>query len=575
MDEEMVSFGGRSYRFLIQSVLKEPDIQSQWLSKRVLLGYFAKETPDGLTAGKIYCLKQIRIKQRLIDDIKGLENDPTRLTPLAHPANRQYFDLLDFKGAHLRRILKADDNTAAFRRVIGQYSAGTQSVTDALCCALRDRKIKAGCYCVVEERCQTLETEDILEMTIYERIDYLYQLVLALQELYEAGDIQAHRDTKLGNALVRRGIGSFGVRLIDLASVQERNGSATYHSCLMSPTNTAPELTDGDLFEVLANEQTDVFALGGLLAQMFMKNAVNPLMVWFNGWKKSFDAANGTNSRANPGKALSEEYARLKARFCSGQDPQEYGKWLEALVDMPWDTSVDADLLQTVRELYRSWICLIPEYRPLLSEVRVKLEELLRNVPKVRSDSQKLYFSSWDAYLFDGPELSEQYQLAIEKGELDAPDMGWMAFLHSGGIDTTISETARERAGLLDQYAKEEAMCEPGRWKRLSEAWEKMWKQPGEEKKRIFSGTVHIFMPDLPRETAELCAVLGAVPQWERFVFHTRDNAARLSLKNVEFERLPLPASEIAPPRGAFERGKKALFIIVNGKECLIGKKEG
>lgn len=317
--------------------------------KQIYMGRFIGEAPEGLDTENQYCVKIIRA----IDS--------------KSPQDREFYDLIDFRGDHLRQIC-AQNLTA--ERVAENIRAWGES-----------RKPEGWLKCVSVEPCY-LPIEELFAkncpFSLYEKIDLIYQCALALKELTAPENrlgewrIICHRDMKWENVLLQISTGpdgkrSYRVRLIDFASIRlagtpEPAVNATSHhlgtdstyKAPMSPSNTAPENLHGKADEV--ETWTDIYALGMMLGHLFLKEEgkpVSPSKRWgeLHGWSVRNNCANTCNETV-----LADAFDQCQRDY--EKNAAWNNTWIEQSlakqnsVVLQWDPEVPDNILKQIRILF-------------------------------------------------------------------------------------------------------------------------------------------------------------------------------------------------------------------------------
>lgn len=347
-------------------------IQGKVLDGAVYLGEFVGDAPGSLRAGETYCLKRVTAL------------DPTTLP---YAAIRECYDLIPFQGAHLRQVLLLSDSAKkAAEQIILTGKLGDPvdcMVIEPYYYSLKDYFTNCGAYSVAE------------------RLDIVRQFALGSEELSEnrnriAGSgIVAHRDLKWQNGVTESKNGELHIRLIDFATIRldkvksvpiettirlypgtVKNG--TFKS-VYSTENTSPESV---LPEYEVSEKTDVYALGMMLASLFMRweeKYINPNDQWLkrNGWP--------TDDEVDAGKLTNDALVGA-IRTCRGKydtNPRGIESWIEkdlprVGVNITWEALENGDLLRRIRELFRDAVRIDPEKRVSRRELIEALDELIK-----------------------------------------------------------------------------------------------------------------------------------------------------------------------------------------------------
>ena len=212
--------------------------------KQIWKVQFKDAVPDGFVKEKEYCLFVYEHNT----DVYACEG--RRI-----PGCRQFWDLYPFGGEHIREILLLDDNAERLQKEL--MAEGERAMLST----------PAGTYMMLEPHYE--DAEDLLKTAdVNTKLEYLYQCVQALEELYahSVGDrkVAAYRDIKLKNTLIEELDGdTFKVRLIDFATIAV--GPTGTVKNIISLGNTAPET----VCEASVDDRVDVWGLGGMLAELF------------------------------------------------------------------------------------------------------------------------------------------------------------------------------------------------------------------------------------------------------------------------------------------------------------------
>lgn len=372
---------------------KEEQLNSiEHSTKRVLKGQFTKTAPPGLKLNTTYILKVIMAK----DPLKEVQNF----------VNRDCYDLLDFKGDHLRKLLCYDDNATMIRESLQRGASWTDSIQ---CMTIEEYGMPLS---KVLENCGS--------MSVSERLSYVLQYAFGLQELMSEDNmihgsrITCARDTKSPNGVVfKTANGEDILRLIDFASIRlerdlnsrnsirdnennkrEELASLTYRNPA-SMLNTCPEhVTKGMEY----SEKTDIYALGMMLAGMFMyqeeknrpKKYTNPMLYWLNMhtlWPKK-----------EPGETEAEREERAQRKIENLREKFEECKvldnatgqrtWIENDIRkkcgdvLKWENS---DHIHEIRSLFHKATRLDPKNRLSLSAFITALTTLINKYSEKKS----------------------------------------------------------------------------------------------------------------------------------------------------------------------------------------------
>lgn len=258
----------------------EGEVVKSWGYKTVYTGYFVETAPAGLTPGVPYYVKTINIPQDNAD--------------LHLPQNREFYDLVDFKGVHIRKILARNPNAEACATELRKTGSCKQR---SMCISVEPAY---GSTKSLFHHCQS--------KSVAQRLDIALQYALGCQELTRECNklgpyrIRAIRDGKADNGVMEQLENGIRILLIDFASILlDKTAPAAppapdmmilpdTHSSVMSPVNTVPESNPDSSFVV--SGKTDVYALGMLLASLFIHRDGEyqaPSTVWAHvyGWKSS------------------------------------------------------------------------------------------------------------------------------------------------------------------------------------------------------------------------------------------------------------------------------------------------
>ena len=219
--------------------------------------------------------------------------------------------------------------------------------------------------------------------------------------------ILAHRDLKWQNGVAEFVGGVPHVRLVDFATVWVNNmsgGGSTQKASatkkgLVSPENSSPEsLLKG--FNV--NAKTDVYALGMMLASLFMTcdgRYVNPSELWVeeNGWDCDEPIARGME--------------RCLAAYETKPDP--LCSWIERDLEkkVTWEQFQNEGLLRRIRQLYCSATRIDPVNR-------ISRREFIRTLDGIIKSAADEDCQPVSVYLFNGTDAEQYrqgYQLAAER----------------------------------------------------------------------------------------------------------------------------------------------------------------
>ena len=330
-------------------------------NKKVYIGYFENSAPEGVEPGKQnrYCLKRLSVTSfdgATVFDTKASQS-------------REYLELLEFEGEHIRQLLCVDDTAREF---IG---------------AVKSSSIEPG----REYVCSTIEpvygkAEPSL-FTAAGKIELLLQMIEGIEEMKSRKNtsllpdlgIIAHRDLKYQNVMLQWSGTQFIAKLIDFASLKLDSKALSTATGLypLSPSNTAPEnLLDYES----VGESSDVFSLGMLLAEAFCvckrkdtkkstKGQQNPLAIWL--------ATNGVLGNKNPVEAYTEQFERIKSSSLAFGDPATVSSWLE--LDLAGEYTFEFPYPEEkLRRLFFDATRFAPEDRISLAALKAGLSEIHR-----------------------------------------------------------------------------------------------------------------------------------------------------------------------------------------------------
>lgn len=361
---------------------------------KVYRGRFTEKAPRGLEANTVYCLKVVTVK------------DPADET---WAASRECYDLVPFEGEHLRELLLQDDSA---KTVAEQIKKDGHVDKPALCM-------------VIEPNYESLKDyfNNCANYTVATRLDIVLQFALGSRELSKSCNqiggisVLAHRDLKWENGVAERKEERLHIRLIDFATIWlgrdatpgdtgTKKASSTKKGAL-SPENTSPDsVIDG--FTV--SEKTDVYALGMLLASLFMLHKgkyVNPSKLWLegNGWSEE--------------SKLADAFKRCLNKYDTEPDP--IYSWVEQDLNgrmekpVQWEALEDPAVLRRIRELFR-------RATRIASKERITREDFiggLRGIIKMEKErAAGIRRQPVSVYLFNGARAQRykaDYQLAAEQ----------------------------------------------------------------------------------------------------------------------------------------------------------------
>jgi len=317
---------------------------------------------------------------------------------------RDCYDLLDFEGPHLRRILARNDDAERAAKMLKEHNT----------CEVNVCMVIEPCYKSLEGyflRCG--------DYSLRERLDIVRQFAEGSRELsaqanrIDGREVGAHRDLKWSNGVLDPSENGIHIRLVDFATIwlvgtrvtgtQVMRGTKPW---VLSPENTSPEsvMQMGKI-----SEKTDVYALGMMLASLFVRchgRYVNPSEIWCKeyGW--------GNNAETP---TLRKEMLR-----CQEQYDQQAGflSWIERdLLDnhslaLEWEANQDPEIMDKIRRLFYQATRIDPDKRITRNAFILKLEELIHMLNSRETVTERVPVS---LYLFDaaGAETYlRQYQTA-------------------------------------------------------------------------------------------------------------------------------------------------------------------
>lgn len=385
-DEEYIFEGTR----LIRSEKNSP--------KDAWRGWFVGSAPKGIEPGAEYCLKQIVVNR----------------AEKEYPQKREYYDVVAFRGAHQRKILTRNTHAVEVERELRTTGLQIASRT---------------CY-VVEPVYESAREwfQKCWRYPAHERLDLIGQYALGCLELRDPeNDLQkrrvdAHRDIKKDNGMIRWIDGKPNITLIDYASIhlekeadswvedESDDGEGTYGGFL-SPSNTAPE--DLHHTEWKVGDTTDVYALGMMLASMFVLEDgeyINLNSRWFRLVNKE------GASMEEKDRDMSKEFLHCWNRFDKNEGEEtawvEKSLW-EKNVSFRWEDLPDAMVQRRIRRLFVKATRIDPQRR-------ISLDEFLEEIHEIRdmaSSSPKRFPLS--LYLFEQTDF-DQYGSAYAQAAADA-----------------------------------------------------------------------------------------------------------------------------------------------------------
>lgn len=359
--------------------------------KWVYIGSFVEKAPAGLTPGAEYCLKQI--------NFFGLQKCPQL---------REYYELVPFKGDHLRELK--------------QMNANARCVADALKRGETPKRT-LDCYVVEPAYRPALDLfQRCSERSVIQRLEIIRQCALGCQELQSPDNklggraITAHRDMKRDNVVNAGTPDEPHICLIDFSSIKleqeafapkrDGDGHIDLNATLrggMSASNTAPE--DLGYQDYSVSEKTDVYSLGMMLAGMFLLvdgKYTQPSEKWVyrNGWKQDPIT-----------KVVSCDTVALINGFSKCQSKYESGaKWDSTWIEQDltargircqWERMPDHNLLKLIRSAFFSATRIDPKDRLTLDQFIKTLEILIQ---RAKNSSSRIPVS---VYLVDQNKLDQ------------------------------------------------------------------------------------------------------------------------------------------------------------------------
>lgn len=485
---------GRNFRFEVTSTVASN-------SKKICHGKFLGTAPDGLKPDVTYCIKIINVNVKNWD----------------LPQCREYFELVDFKGEHLRPILARNPAAQSCAKQLRQ--TGTcQSIANCI---------------IVEPLLKPSDPlfQDCSKKPIGMRLDALLQIALGCEELTNPENvlgryyIVAHRDLKVGNIMMLYDSDVPHYYLIDFASVRlnkedplplsyytENNLSNTFRGPL-SQHNTAPEDLDGSHFKI--SGKTDIYALGMLMAELFMtikdSSSNNPNACWTTicGWfPNNIDVTiNNLNKGFTEALELYEPHATWDNTWIE-QSLASHNRKLQ------WENMADAHVLTAIRKLFFDSTRIDPDKRVNLPEFIERLKAIIK---LEQNSTSRIPLS---IYLFDQTNFNhhrQSYQYAARsalesekkvRGESsaglcvafrrsipsDRSMMDAVQLLGNGPLSNTSQlETALQYCDTRNGLGQNTALYA------LNYAVQNLLRlTSSEDSPYTFTGKIHLFSPDIP-----------------------------------------------------------------------------
>ena len=330
------------------------------------------------------------------------------------PQMRLHNDFLNYPNKpHLRKILSWDANAKTVRDRVSHDSYPLEDESSLTCHMIQPEYQDSK--------------KAMLDSTAYERLELLLQTIAGIQELQsyyleknkENGCKEniAHRDIKLPNILIERGKERFTAVLIDFASLRVRQLDKTFTAMLypMSHVNTAPEGVDVSVrkrYDV--TEKSDVFALGGLIGELF--GNCNPLGYWTTMQEdKAGDVAHRVE---DVGKIFAKAYQSL---FPLEEQRTPGDSWLESELGDKFfwrvPDGMPSDAKRRLQRIFFQATRISPSDRLSLDELRQELYDFQRDCEQRRNlDNPFLYDK--DA----SPETDSRYILEDDEEEDEDDD---------------------------------------------------------------------------------------------------------------------------------------------------------
>ena len=580
-------------------------------NKFVYKGEFIGNAPEGVQPDTPCCLKKVIVSNS------------------AFPQFRELFELVDFKGAHLRRILARNPNAleaAAEIRLTGSC------------------REMCNCYVVEPIYEETRELfEDCYRYSVDQRLDVVEQYALGSQELSSDENmvgnrhVIAHRDLKGENGVREAGTEELHIRLIDYASVAlerdrmpccEEREDGTPPTMVrevpsgtmempMSPGNTAPEMLRQERFPL--TETVDVYALGMMLASLFVTaegSYENPNGLWCTalGWRRLSRECVEASLRQRFGRC--EECYEARASWNNTWIEQDLR---ELNVELVWETLTDDGVQQQIRELFFRATRIDPRQRIGRSEFIQTLKRIREHVNRSKSTLPV------SLYLVEQQEMkitnAAYMTAAVRAFEMEREDARIRGERAPAALCVSYREALRSQdnpkdcAKLVTRYpcadAKELAKCiavveqvnGPGE-SQLACALYMAYTYLMEHREQFsFTGCIHLLVPEIPCQE-QIAKLYG---QYDIFGLcgpeglgqlcgcpvqicaHTLTEPTRQVLEeswcSYELIRVPVPKvrpqvkPEVVQPKGiqpdsGFLTGAGASFFLTeDGRKIYIGRK--
>lgn len=354
--------GGNEYHFHFTDA---KGINRNQPSKLIYLGTFQDKAPAGLKCNTEYCLKHFPNIQ-----------DPAEER---YAQCREAYDLLDYNGEHLRKILFRNDAAARVCQLLQEGKAFNTTFKD--CITIEPCYRDLGDY-----------FKNCNEYPTLTRLRIVLQFAQGLRELTEntvgKKRIVADRDVKWENSGNDAPEGEEPhIRLLDFASVYLVSDPSTggtvqnRRRTLKFPFSEENTTADSLLPRYSVSEHTDVYALGMLLASLFMTangQYSNPNRLWLQSigrrqedlddlvasWKEAF------NKVADPDDADTGTWIEAQLKECTDKDGNS--------LTLAWESDpTPPQILQQIRSLFRIATRIDPGKRCSLAAFTEALERII------------------------------------------------------------------------------------------------------------------------------------------------------------------------------------------------------
>lgn len=357
--------------------------------KQVFLGKFVSKTnggkndeaPHNCKLDTTYCLKMVKFDF----PIKGF----------SAPQLRHFWDFFPFEGDNIREILAINIGTENF---INDVNNGTIDVFEN---TVADGSTIHYTCMMIEPKYAAFSIDFFPSAA--EKIDCMLQIISGLKQLRSAPflngkSVVAHRDLKFKNVMVEKKGKKRNLRLIDFPSVKisdytsleiDEDDDDSDGTSLggFSQSNSAPENL---ISEYNISPKTDVFALGGMLAEIFKVwssiDSHNPLYILIE---------NSSTAWENPADFADFYRQKNKAYPYFGEStPGWLEKSLEELgFSADWDSIGPA--ANSIKSLFRAATVIDPEKRISFEDFETRLKYInniiLRNSEKtVKSENKSI-----------------------------------------------------------------------------------------------------------------------------------------------------------------------------------------